>query len=696
MKTEIISANEVKNTPVILDEFGESLKVFGRLEVSTPEPAVLATGNLNRVDVEGGGVIRAKNRAIEASGVDTSITNEGTIDGGRDGIYFTNGGQASGRVLNKGTITSNSRAVNIGGKDIVVINEGLITTTADPRNGTVYSDVTANNYFLENRGSIDVGQGNNGDAISWELGGEVRTSIVNSGLAQGRGVAKEKNLSSAVRLFRPDTIKEVVSFNGNIENSGLLTAENGAAVVVQSGVTLNGSIINSGEISSANPDDGIGISFKNGSELNGAILNTGLINGGQDGINFADGSELNGEILNTGLINGGQDGINFANGGQVSGVVRNKGTITSASRAINIGGDQITVINEGLITTTADPRNGTVYSDVTANNYFLDNRGLIDVGQGNNGDAISWELGGEVRTSIVNSGLAQGRGVAKGTNLSSAVRLFRPDQIKEVVSFNGNIENSGTLAAENGATVAIQEGVQLNGFIVNTGSIEGGAYDYGKLAIDVSESANTVRVINEGTINGDVILSANNDIFDSSFGITNGKVDGGAGDDTLIGGSGNDILAGNTGVDTLTGGAGKDSFAFLDDPFVGGKALQKPDVITDFSIGEDNLVFEKDKLGIDKFSFQQAKTGDLTGNSNLLVLLNPFENAAAAAKAVADSGIESDEGVFVYFNEKLGFSRVVFSQDLGDGGPISVLGNLTNLTDPGVQGQFSANNFILA
>jgi hypothetical protein len=306
MTTNIIPANEVSNTPVILDEFGESLKVFGRLEVSAQEPAVLAKGNLNRVDVESSGVIRGENKAIEANGVGTSITNEGTIDGGRDGIDFTNGGQASGRVTNKGTITSASRAINIGGNAVTVINEGLITTSADPRNGTVYSDVTANNYFLDNKGLIDVGQGNNGDAISWELGGEIKTSIVNFGLAQGRGVAKGTNLSSAVRLFRPDTIEEVVSFNGNIENSGLLTAENGAAVVVQPGVTVNGSIINSGEITSANPDNGIGISFENGSELNG-------------------------EILNTGLINGGRDGINFANGGQVSGVVRNKGTITSSS-----------------------------------------------------------------------------------------------------------------------------------------------------------------------------------------------------------------------------------------------------------------------------------------------------------------------------------------------------------------------------
>ena len=680
MSKNIIPANEVSKTPVVLDEFGESLKVFGRLEVSGEEPAVLAQGDLNRIDVEKGGVIRGEEKAIQATGTDTSIVNNGTIDGGRDGIDFTNDSGASGTVRNKGTITSASRAINIGGDQVNVINEGLITTTDDPRNGTVYSDVTANNYFLDNKGLIDVGKGNNGDAISWELGGDIRTSIVNSGLAQGRGEAIGTNLSSAVRLFRPDDIEEVVSFNGNIENSGKLAAENGAAVVVQPGVELNGSIINSGDISSVNPENGIGISFE-------------------------DGSELNGEILNTGLINGGRDGINFANGGQVSGTVRNKGTITSTSRAINIGGDQINVINEGFITTTDDPRNGTVYSDVTANNYFLDNKGLIDVGKGNNGDAISWELGGDIRTSIVNSGLAQGRGEAIGTNLSSAVRLFRPDDIEEVVLFNGNIENSGKLAAENGAAIAIQEGVDLNGFIINDGIIEGGAFNHGKLAIDASDAADTVRIISEGSIKGDVILSANDDLFDGSQGKTSFTVDGGAGNDTIKGGSDDDFLAGGAGEDTLTGGHGKDSFAFTDDPFSGGQAmptptginvLNTPDVITDFKVGEDNLVFDKELLNIDKFDFQQANSGDLSGDSNLVVLLDPFANAGAAAQAIADSGITADEGVFIYFNQTLGFSRAVFSEDLGDGGSISVLANLENLTDPGVQGEFSANDFLLA
>lgn len=76
-----------------------------------------------------------------------------------------------------------------------------------------------------------------------------------------------------------------------------------------------------------------------------------------------------------------------------------------------------------------------------------------------------------------------------------------------------------------------------------------------------------MRVRNQGTINGDVLLSAGNDRFDGRGGTVNGTVYGGDGNDTLIGGNGkdylaggngNDILRGNGGDDLLDGGAGSD------------------------------------------------------------------------------------------------------------------------------------------
>jgi serralysin len=180
---------------------------------------------------------------------------------------------------------------------------------------------------------------------------------------------------------------------------------------------------------------------------------------------------------------------------------------------------------------------------------------------------------------------------------------------------------------------------------------------------------------------------------------------GGKGDDTLNGGGGNDILAGDIGVDKLTGGSGKDIFAFTDSPFSGGapapaangiQVLNKPDIITDYAIGEDKLVFRSDQLGVEDLNFQKGVSSQLSGHSNVLVLQDAFPNAAAAAKAIADNNaVTSDAGLFVYFNSTLGISRVVFSQDLSDGGPISVLANLTNQTNPANQANFSAKDFAL-
>lgn len=62
------------------------------------------------------------------------------------------------------------------------------------------------------------------------------------------------------------------------------------------------------------------------------------------------------------------------------------------------------------------------------------------------------------------------------------------------------------------------------------------------------------------------------------------RVQGGKGNDSLFGNSGNDTLIGDRGGDVLTGGEGTDAFV-LD------ANLDGFDIITDFVVGEDRLVF---------------------------------------------------------------------------------------------------------
>jgi hypothetical protein len=410
MSTFSRPAGQTSNQNIILDAIGESANIAGELITNNGQPSILTQNKFNAIEVETTGFVSSNTSAIQVQGFGTVIDNEGTIYGAVNGINIADDNSSSAVILNEGTISSASRGINIGGVGATVFNSGLITTTANPRNGTIYGDVTAQNVFIINQtnGIIDVGAGLNGDAISLELGANVNGTIRNEGLIQGRGVAgvaNPINQAAAVHLYWVSGAGTPTStFNGDIINSGILAAESGAAVIIEENVIFNGSIDNSGTIISANPANGTGILLENGSQLIG-------------------------QINNSGTIDGGRDGVNFANGGQVNGILYNTGIITSASRAVNIGGDRVTLINDGLITTTVNPRNGTVYGDVTAKNIFIENKidGVIDVGAGLNGDAVSLELGAEVNGSIYNEGLIQGRGIAGVAgiiNEAAAIHLY--------------------------------------------------------------------------------------------------------------------------------------------------------------------------------------------------------------------------------------------------------------------------------
>jgi serralysin len=175
---------------------------------------------------------------------------------------------------------------------------------------------------------------------------------------------------------------------------------------------------------------------------------------------------------------------------------------------------------------------------------------------------------------------------------------------------------------------------------------------------------------------------------------------GGAGNDFIDGGAGNDFIKGELGVDTLTGGSGSDTFAF---ELTGSPGQTPTDVVTDFTIGEDDLNFTVGSYGSDfdrtiagngGLKFQSGESSKLSGNSNLLVLTDVFPNAAAAAKAIAaNDSLTANEGLFVYFNTTLGIIRFVHSSDLSNGAKPSVLANLTNQTDPSKLSSFSAQDF---
>lgn len=94
---------------------------------------------------------------------------------------------------------------------------------------------------------------------------------------------------------------------------------------------------------------------------------------------------------------------------------------------------------------------------------------------------------------------------------------------------------------------------------------------------------------------------------------------GGRGNDVLVGLEGNDVLVGGLGNNTLTGSQGNDTFIIE-------KKLNSQDVITDFSVGTDRLVF----TGFESFNLSKQQQGNDTlislGNGQTVRLNNVQAN----------------------------------------------------------------------
>jgi Ca2+-binding RTX toxin-like protein len=186
-------------------------------------------------------------------------------------------------------------------------------------------------------------------------------------------------------------------------------------------------------------------------------------------------------------------------------------------------------------------------------------------------------------------------------------------------------------------------------------------------------------------------------------------VSGGTGNDLLEGEAGNDTLIGGDGIDVMKGGQGIDTFVYEGNVFANGtpapagqtgiNALNTPDIILDYTIGEDKFAFDGKDLGLKNLTFQKGQSSQIATDGNLIVLTDPFPAAGAAARAIANNpNITADAGAFVYFNSTLGLTRLVYSNDLSDGGDISVLANMDN--QRGAAGlaniaNFSAKDFTL-
>ncbi len=491
-------------------EAGDGIRVFSGVE---------GGGTTFKGDILNSGKILSESEVGPTSAIrfsdglsfDGKVVNarSGLIDGANNGLYFGDA-EHDAKVLNHGTIQSDSRAVNIDGTGVDLDNFGRILGTGDQRNGTVYSDATADDYSIFNarRAVIDAGDGNQGAGIALQTGDVaddvVYADIVNRGTIEGRGQAAANTglAGDGIRIF------------SGVEGGG---------------TTFKGDIFNGGKILSESEQ------------------------GPTSAVRFSDGLGFEGTITNarSGLIDGANNGLYFGNAEHDAEAI-NYGTIQSDSRAVNIDGSGVDVENYGRILGTGDQRNGTVYSDATAEEFSVTNHryALIDAGKGNDGAGVSFQVGDAdgdvVEAELVNYGTIVGRGDGAGNLTGDGVRLFTGTAEGQTV-FDGDIVNGGRILSEDAAGIRLSADVELDGEIRNDGLIKGA------VGIDATENDTGVTIINRGTIEGDVLLGSGNDVFDGDGGQVDGDINGGAGNDTLNAGDETDTFVFDlgTGSDTV-------------------------------------------------------------------------------------------------------------------------------------------------
>lgn len=457
---------------------GDGVRIGNVGNVGVFDGTITNSGLINSESTQG---TTAGIRFVNGIGLQGTLTNEagGVISGAQNGLYFGNpvagaGADHTGGVVdNFGTISSDSRALNIDGLGLVVNNSGSILGTGNQRNGTVYADQTAQDFVLNNLagGVIDAGMGNEGAGFSVELenaaNGGSNFDITNAGTIQGRGNAGA-GLATAGDGLRFERTRNMGALDGT--SDGLFV----------------GNITNSG------------------------VIDSEAANGTAAGIRFVNGVSFQGVLDNSGTISGVQNGLYFGNptpagGGDFSeAIVNNSGIISSGSRALNIDGNGLTVNNSGQILGTGAQRNGTVYADGTANNFTLNNSGVVDAGVA--GSAVSLQLGttdGDVRSfTIVNDGTFAGRGEAQASGASAGLRLFNGAGAGTTVTATEDIVNNGTISAETGAAVSI-ENVAFAGTFINTGTISG------PVAVDASTALAALNFVqNGGSLEGNFVGSA--------------------------------------------------------------------------------------------------------------------------------------------------------------------------------------------
>jgi Ca2+-binding RTX toxin-like protein len=274
----------------------------------------------------------------------------------------------------------------------------------------------------------------------------------------------------------------------------------------------------------------------------------------------------------------------------------NDGLIKGSSGVFFFSGADNYLENAGRVISTA--------FDDENQNYRLNNAVFVET---TDSQVINRRAGSILAVSSEGAGVAIAAGGAEVTNQGriSSTLWYGVDFFNMAAGDSGRLENSGLISGGEGSF----RGNEAADFVTNT-----------------------------GTMKGDLVFNAGDDVLDGAKGKIVGEVSGGDGNDILRtgggnqkidGGANNDIIDGGKGVDELRGGTGLDRFVFA--------TGYGKDEIVDFIRGSDLVDISGWKaIGDfqDVLSHAKDKSGDVwivSGRDTLII-----DNVAKADLVEAD------------------------------------------------------------
>lgn len=508
-----------------------------------------------------------------------TITNQGTIAGGALSA-INNSANGAITITNKGTISSASTA----GATILAqgsyISQAMVTNSGTIINTGTGGAISALNIMLTNQAGGVISSGGtsvlNAGATGY-INGTNAGSITSSGTGTvllGGTISLSNAAGATINTGTGGTaisagtylmLTNAGTINGNVV-AGLTPSYVTGSTIDSTAGTINGNL------TLGNGNDTLVATLKNGSLYTGI---TGTINGGGGSNTLslqtsADTTLSSAIAMPTGfgvlaLAPGSGSTLTLANGFSSSsaltftglGTLDNQTTLNGSGTIISGLGIAGTIRNSGTITSSLGSGPA-----VSASSYaFIDNLGTI-VATGNGVSSLG--------RGLTNSGTitAGGTAVTSFGDFNNSGTIRSTGGIGASVSFSCTCSggtNSGTIS---GATVGLALG---NGGIVNTGTIQasgtavqlssystldnraGGVVSGGALAISSTGWVN--KVINAGTISGNVNLTNiystyqtynTNTYYAVTGGVLNGNLTLGQGD-TLI----TDLI--NTGTGAFAG-----------------------------------------------------------------------------------------------------------------------------------------------